>query len=275
MLLNLPRLALGALLATALTSAASADTIVVQQVNFTFQPADIVINAGDTVRWVWNGGDHDVTEGTDGTVDGNEDFFGLLDPQNQTFEVVFDAAFLAANPQPGNLYNYFCSPHFFFGMVGTVTVVDQPGTSYCDCPTPAAICGNAGAPGEGCANSSGSGAVLSASGSANALVDDLTFSGSGLLPGQAALLFTGPSQVNGGAGSPFGDGLRCVAGQVTRLPVRIPNAAGEATWGPGLNSGGLWAAGDTRNFQIWYRDSNGSPCGNPFNVSNGYSVTFN
>lgn len=272
---QLTRLALGAGLVAALASAASADTVVVDQVNFTFQPTDVVINVGDTVRWVWNGGDHDVTEGTDGSVDGNEAFHNLLDSANPVFEFTFDAAFLAANPRVGNVYDYFCSPHFAFGMTGTVTVVDEPGTSFCDCPAPLAICGNPGAPGAGCANSSGSGVVLSAAGSANALVDDLTLSGVGLLPGNAALLFTGPNQINGGAGTPFGDGLRCAGGQLVRIGVRIPNGAGQASWGPGLSSVGGWSSGDTRNFQIWYRDSNGSPCGNAFNVSNGYNVTFN
>jgi len=39
-----------------------------------------------------------------------------------TFDVTFDAAFLAANPMPGNVYPYYCIVHEAFGMIGTVTV---------------------------------------------------------------------------------------------------------------------------------------------------------
>lgn len=117
--------------------------------------------------------------------------------------------------------------------------------------------------------------MISGTGSTSASADDITFNGSGMLSGQAALLFVGTIQVNGGLGLSFGDGLRCAGGQVTRLGVRIPNGSGAATWGPGLNSASNWGAGDTRHFQIWYRDTVGGPCGNQFNVSNGYSVSFN
>ncbi|MFT7669635.1 MAG: plastocyanin [Planctomycetota bacterium] len=257
-----------------LSSMASADTIVVTQSGFTFQPQDITIATGDTVRWVWESGNHDVVEGTDGTVDGDEAFYSILISAVPTFEFTFDAAFLAANPRPGNLYDYFCNPHFGFGMVGTVSVEDAVGTAFCDCGVTSA-CGNPSSPGEGCANSSGSGATLTGAGSGVALLDDLTLSASNLIPGQAALLFVGTIEVNGGNGLAFGDGLRCAGGSVTRLGVRIPSAGGNATWGPGLNSASNWSSGDTRNFQVWYRDSTGGPCGNQFNLSNGYGITFN
>lgn len=259
-----------------LSGQASADTVIVNQNGLNFVPADITISVGDTVRWIRNSGFHDVVEGTDGTFDGDEAFFSDLDDVVTQFDFVFDATFVAANPRPGGVYDYFCSPHFNFGMVGTVTVLDgEPGTSFCDCSGGNSPCSNPGGAGEGCANSTGTGATLSGAGSTSALTDDLTLSGSNLLPGQASLLFMGTAQVNGGMGFTFGDGLRCAGGQVTRLGVRIPNGSGDATWGPGLNSGGLWAASDTRHFQIWYRNTTGGPCGNQFNVSNGYSVTFN
>ena len=111
--------------------AAAADTIVVQQIGNTFVPADIVINEGDTVQWIWSNGNHDVTEGNDGVVNGNEAFYELLDQQNQVVNITFDAAFLAANPRPGNLYDYFCEPHFILGMVGTVQVCAPAPTTYC------------------------------------------------------------------------------------------------------------------------------------------------
>jgi plastocyanin len=253
---------------------AAADVIVVTQLNFTFDPADIVVQLGDTVRWEWTGGGHDVTEGDDGSVDGDEAFFGPLDSNNPTFEVTFDAALLNAFPRPGDVYQYFCSPHFFLNMKGTVTVLTEPGTPYCECGTAAAPCMNPGGPGEGCANSTGSGAVLSAGGSASVGADDLEFSATNLLPNQPALLFVGLNATNGGAGVTFGDGLRCAGGSVVRLGVQVPSAAGEAGWGPGLGGAGGWSSGDTRRFQVWYRNPGGSPCGAGFNLTNGYEVAF-
>jgi len=151
----------------------------------------------------------------------------------------------------------------------------QLGTPYCfgdgsgtPCP-----CANVGGAGEGCANGSGSGAVLSLSGSSSAGADDLELHGTNLV--SAALLFSGTTQINGGNGNPFGDGLRCVGGPVARLGVRIPDINDEATWGPGLAAAEGWGAGDTRTFQIWYRDTQaGSPCGFNFNLTNGVELTY-
>jgi hypothetical protein len=135
-------------------------------------------------------------------------------------------------------------------------------------------CGNPGAAGEGCANSTGSGATLAAGGSASVFADDLIFDAAGLVPTQPALLFSGLNAVNGGAGVVFGDGLRCAGGSVQRLGVQNSDSAGGATWGPGLAPNGGWVAGDTRRFQAWYRDPVGSPCGFTFNLSHGVEVTF-
>jgi hypothetical protein len=151
-----------------------------------------------------------------------------------------------------------------------------PGVSFCSgdgsgssCP-----CANTGGSGLGCANSSGAGALLVSGGTASALSDDLTFGASGLLPNQPALLFSGLNAVNGGAGTLFGDGLRCAGGNVVRLGVRVPDANGDANWGPGLGAVGGWTAGDVRRFQAWYRDPANSPCGTAFNLSNGLEVSF-
>jgi len=146
---------------------------------------------------------------------------------------------------------------------------DGSGT-LCPCGNPSA----AGA-GEGCANSSGFGAEIVATGGASVAADDLRLLACRLLPGQAALLFAGPGVIAGGDGIVFGDGLRCVGGGVVRLGIRIPDEAGTAVWGPGLRAAGGWASGDTRRFQVWYRDPLGSPCGSAFNLSNGLEVTIN
>ena len=151
-----------------------------------------------------------------------------------------------------------------------------PGAAYCfgDGNGTACPCGNTGGSGEGCANSSGAGGVVSASGSDSVAANDLVLHVSQLLPGQAVLAFTGTGGINGGNGNPFGDGLRCVSGQIKRMGVRIPNASGQASWGPGFVGAQGWSAGQTRTFQGWYRDSTGSPCGSAFNLTNGLRVVL-
>jgi len=147
------------------------------------------------------------------------------------------------------------------------------GTPFCfgdgtgvPCP-----CGNFGGTNEGCANSAGSGAVLFTTGSSSVAADDLGLSVSQIPPNKPGLAFAGKNQLNGLL---FGDGIRCAGGQLKRFGVRSTNGNGEATWGPNLGTSGFWIAGDTRYFQIWYRDPNGSPCGNNFNISSAVAVTF-
>ena len=134
-------------------------------------------------------------------------------------------------------------------------------------------CGNLGAPGEGCANSSGGGAILSPAGSNDALLDDLNFLVTQGPPSIPGILFTGTAQAGAGNGSLFGDGLLCAAGTIQRLDVRFLDGSGSASWGPGLRVDGGWSPGDTRHFQAWYRDV-GGPCSGGFNTSHGVTISF-
>lgn len=134
-------------------------------------------------------------------------------------------------------------------------------------------CGNNGGPGGGCATVSGLGAVLSASGSGSVGADDLGFVASGMQPGRLALLLCTPDAANGGAGTPFGDGLRCLSGPLRRLGTRITDLNGAASWGPGLAQFDAWNAGHTRRFQVGFRDTAG-PCGSGFNFTQGLKVQF-
>jgi len=151
------------------------------------------------------------------------------------------------------------------GILGSFCSGDGSGAA---CP-----CGAVGASGAGCPTSLGAGAVLTASGTASLLANDLTFHASDVLPGQSATLFVGDNALNGGAGTPFGDGLRCAGGNLRRLGLRIPDAFGNATWGPGLAAQGAWSAGDLRRFQVGFRDP-ANVCGNSFNLTQGIEVRF-
>jgi len=123
-------------------------------------------------------------------------------------------------------------------------------------------CGNTGSRGEGCENSRRMGARLDVDGSADLGLDNLELFGSNMPVHEPALLFSGvPGPVQ-----PFGDGLLCVSGAITRIGVDQTNNHGEATWGDEM----LSAAGAEFTlpvaFQAWYRDPQ-SPCGNGFNLT--------
>lgn len=136
-------------------------------------------------------------------------------------------------------------------------------------------CGNASAVDdqEGAANSTGHGARLCAAGSRSVSRADLRIQAQGLIPSGPAVLIAGLNLVGGGAGATFGDGLRCLAGGIVRSGVRIADAQGRASWGPGLVHLLGVPAGGTRRFQAWYRDPAG-PCASGFNLSSALSVTF-
>jgi hypothetical protein len=168
---------------------------------------------------------------------------------------------------------------------------DGAGTAVCfgdgggtPCP-----CSNEAGPGEGCANSSGAGAVLGGTGRPSIALDELVLMANGLLPGQPCLFFQGDSFVNGGAGTSFGDGLRCCGTTVVRLVIVVPDASGCAatdgfcgtvaggTPGPISQhpSNGALSAGDTKCYQCWYRDpSPSAPCSSTFNLSNARAVQW-
>jgi hypothetical protein len=173
---------------------------------------------------------------------------------------------------------FYGDPTFFFifdiWQVGmdNARIVEELGTAYCfgDGSGAACPCGNAGVAPRGCANSTGQGALLSASGSSSVSANTLVVSASGLPATAPALLFQGTTQVNGGAGVAFGDGLRCAGGVVTRLGTRTA-AGGTAQWGPGFLPPATPA--QTLHFQAWYRNVAG-PCGSGWNLSSARSIAL-
>jgi glucose/arabinose dehydrogenase len=128
---------------------------------------------------------------------------------------------------------------------------------------------------QGGTNSTGGSATLSANGSLN--ISDNTFSlnAFGCPSGIPGLFFYGPNQTQ----QPFGDGFRCVAGQVFRIPpVEVTDIFGIAiknvdfTTLPESSGAGQILGGSTWNYQYWYRDPANGGAG--FNLTNGLSVTF-
>ena len=139
-------------------------------------------------------------------------------------------------------------------------IAAQPGfTSYCD----AAV------------NSTGVGAPISASGSPSIAANDIVLTVDDLPQGQPGLYYYGPDQ----AQHAFGDGWRCVSGPpgtIERLwPFVHSGPMGFASRALDLGNlpgGGTVTAGQTLNFQLWYRDPAANAAG--FNLSDGLSILF-
>ncbi len=138
-------------------------------------------------------------------------------------------------------------------------------------------CGNTGAAGNGCANSVfAAGANLAATGMSSLAADTLVLAGSGM-PNSFVLYFQGSTNVNGGLGTAFGDGLRCAGGSVVRLGTKL-NTAGMSQYpapgDPSVSVRGLVVAPGTRVYQAWYRNAAAFCTADTFNLSNGMNVTW-
>jgi plastocyanin len=119
--------------AAALASAAAGQTTHdVQLFLQDFFPDQLSIQVGDTVRWTWVVGQHDVKSGSTQFCipDGIFDSGPPVNSPGLTFEVTFDEAFLAANPVPNDVYEYFCSIHWAVGMTAVIEVDDALAPSY-------------------------------------------------------------------------------------------------------------------------------------------------
>lgn len=182
---------------------------------------------------------------------------------------------------PANVYPSFC-----FGDGG-----DQAGCADCPCGnnTPSAGSG-------GCLNISGSSATLSASGVPSLTADSLRFTLAGANPSTLTLLISGDSQAPAAAANPcFGmasgivlpglNGLRCVVTNFRRHGGRMTDTSGSvgastAGWGTpdgpagGLISAGGFTSGQTRHFQVIYRELPFAVCLQNLNTSQGVSATF-
>ncbi len=150
------------------------------------------------------------------------------------------------------------------------------GLGFCWCGQTSS-CDNLSSTG-GCANSTGRGALLEATGSTRVATDDLVLVASELPASGFGLVFMGPWPL---PPAPLADGLLCISSPIFRFPARAIAGGGTLTEGPGLvahthanfPSGGWITAGQTWLFQTWYRDPKG-PCGQGSNTTNGRAILF-
>ena len=135
-------------------------------------------------------------------------------------------------------------------------------------------CGNTGAAGAGCVNSTGAGATLFATGSASVGNGDLVLRGTHLRSNQFGTYLQGTNGLNGGNGLVFGAGLRCVGGSLIRLQQVQSDNGGHSNTSIDVALEGNVSPGDTRFYQLWYRDPVNSPCSSNFNLTNGIAISW-
>ncbi len=167
-------------------------------------------------------------------------------------------------------------------VIDLVTNCTDPGTPYClgdgsGTPCPCGNLGDGSLPAAGCANGQyASGAMLGATGIASVTNDTVVLIGEHTEHSQSGLFFQADNDLS--PGQIWGDGLRCAGGNLKRLGVRFSDGTGysdTSAWTTPISvKAGNVAAGDTKYYQLWYRNPAGSPCGSDFNASNGYAVTW-
>lgn len=163
----------------------------------------------------------------------------------------------------------------------TITRVTCSGVrSFCsgDGTATACPCANAGASGGGCANSQSASGRLSTIGNVVVGADTLQLLSAQTGIGTPQVFFQGTGLVNSGLGTPFGDGLWCVAGSILRLAVKSSDALGFARYpeatDPPVSVQGAVPAGATRAYQVWYRDAGSFCTSATHNLTNGVVVAW-
>ena len=166
---------------------------------------------------------------------------------------------------------------------------DQMGCT--DCP-----CGNNAAQGSGggCLNSANRTCVMQMSGLPSVANDSIRVEATGASSSTFGVLLSAINQLPNFGACPPGsgilsagtlDGLRCIGGGLTRHGARPTDAVGDIGlttngWGPpngppgGLIANGGYTSGQTRHYQIFYRDMDTLGCLTGQNTSNAASVTF-
>ncbi len=153
---------------------------------------------------------------------------------------------------------------------------------YCFGSTTACPCGGtvqAGTDGlGGCDNSAlTGGGRLTAGGIASIASDSLVLTADRLPAGVPCLFFDGTLREAGGAGTVFGDGLRCVTGNVCRIGIKF--ATGDTAIYPQTGDTAISVrcfaiCGSVRHHQGWYRNAAVFCTPASFNLTNAWTVVW-
>ena len=191
--------------------------------------------------------------------------FGL-NPQFLDFNLVGSASYVAPSPGTAN-------PNCGFAPPGTAFCFGDGSGLACPCANNSPV-GN----GEGCLHSLGTGGELSATGSASISADTIVLNGT-TMPNSSALYFQGTTQAGSpaGAGTLFGDGLRCAGGAIIRLGTKT-NVGGASAYPVGgdlsVSVRGSVTAPGTRTYQCWFRNAAAFCTASTFNLTNGLQITW-
>lgn len=250
-------------------------THVIDISGFSFTPQDITIQVGDSVKWInLQAGFHNVVE-TDCPASTGSIYNGGYSSGAPGAVDTFTLQFTATGASC-----FVCEPHAFFGMYGRVTVAENSGSAYCfgdgtGAPCP---CGASGSPGEGCANTGGTGVQLVGTGNASFSNDSFALNVSGIPGSKSGLCVKGSIQLGGGLGNPMGDGLLCTNPEL-RSQVIMSDAGGNVAmsdWrGQSFSSfANVANSGAATYYQWWYRDPSNTCTGSGFNFTNGWTVDW-
>lgn len=175
-----------------------------------------------------------------------------------------------------------CEPFNRIAVLNGLQLVKLDGGSHSVCAGDGAAsacpCGNFGGVGRGCANSfDATGAGLVGSGVASASADTFVLSATGV-SNSFVTYFQGTQPLNAGNGLPFGDGLLCAGGTLTRLVMRL--ASNESVSYPLVGEtalstlGGVDPVGGSRVYQIFYRDAFTFCTSATFNTTNAVETAW-
>lgn len=194
----------------------------------------------------------------------DDEFMGFGNSGDLPVDLWIEVYVWAGSSSSCNDYELFAD---LDGGAPAIPVCFGDGTGGVGCP-----CGNLGAAGEGCANSTGSGAVLSATGTRVFANDDLVLHVSGARPNQPGMALQGGALVP----QPFRDGILCLGPPTERIELIFLDEAGAATTSVSIaTEGGIAGPGTTAWYQAWFRDPQFSVCGTGSNLSQALQVDWN
>ncbi|MCA9310876.1 MAG: hypothetical protein KDA21_06700, partial [Phycisphaerales bacterium] len=125
-------------------------------------------------------------------------------------------------------------------------------TPRCFCDAGSAPCGNSDSA-AGCHHSLGYGAELDATGSSSVTSDDLVLVATLAPPLKTGMFLQGATTIQ----TPFRDGVLCVGNPTERLQFVSTDSGGMAKSTASIVTEGVVSAGQTRQYQYWFRDGMG------------------
>jgi ComEC/Rec2-related protein len=188
-------------------------------------------------------------------------FLGWMNAFNQSqIKSIIETQWLILDDDDGDLHNG--TPHFD-DIDGGFRAQGFPGVTFCPLPTNYCVTSpNSADP---------SGATMGWSGTNFVSSNNFVLLAFGCPPDKTAIFFYGQGQTN----LPYGNGRRCVAAPLFRLPVITSDLFGDLQLSLNLNAlppGGPITAGQTWNFQAYYRDP--AAGGAMFNATDGLRVLW-